>query len=71
MNRGVCKGCGQVILWVKTEKGKNMPLDPEPKKMIMVCTGIKQAEFARTIDAYTPHWATCPKAPLFKKKGPK
>ncbi len=22
-----CKGCGQTIFWVKTKKGKNMPVD--------------------------------------------
>ena len=25
-----CKGCGKPILWVATEKGSRMPLDPEP-----------------------------------------
>jgi len=25
-----CTSCGSDILWVTTEKGKNMPLDPEP-----------------------------------------
>jgi len=24
-----CKRCGAPMVWVKTEKGKNMPLDPE------------------------------------------
>ncbi len=24
-----CKGCGKTIHWVKTEKGRNMPVDPD------------------------------------------
>ena len=31
-----CKGCGREIRWIKTAKGKNMPLDPEPKKMVLI-----------------------------------
>lgn len=25
-----CRGCGKPILWIETEKGARMPLDPEP-----------------------------------------
>lgn len=25
----ICKGCRQVIYWVKTEAGKNMPVDAD------------------------------------------
>ena len=27
---GLCKLCGAYIVWVCTEKGKTMPLDPDP-----------------------------------------
>lgn len=30
MNTVPCKGCERPILWVETEKGARMPLDPEP-----------------------------------------
>lgn len=64
-----CKGCGQEIIWVKTGDGKNMPLDPKPKKMIFLPEsaanpGTKVACF---VDAYMPHWSTCPKADNFRK----
>jgi hypothetical protein len=28
-NEGECFNCGAVVLWAKTEKGKNIPLDPD------------------------------------------
>ena len=75
-----CKGCGKEIRWIKTAKGKNMPLDPEPKKMVVIrkreLTGsalyrnkyrTEDKEYAVVIDAYMPHWATCVKAEDFKK----
>lgn len=65
-----CRGCGQKIKWVKTPFGKNMPVDIKPKEMIQIKhrlimddngTKIESIETGYTIDAYTPHWATCPK----------
>ena len=29
-NEGTCRNCGAPILWFKTEKQKNIPVDPEP-----------------------------------------
>lgn len=72
-----CKGCGRPIKWVKTPKGKSMPLDPDPVKMVMVRMVEKKdlkgnvvsvVETGFSIDAYMPHWATCPKADKFKRK---
>ena len=57
-----CKACDAPILWVKTTKGKNMPLDAKPYKMVVVKNGIGEL-----VDAYMPHWATCPHAKEFRK----
>jgi len=35
--------------------GKKMPLDVKPCKMVIVKEGIGEI-----VDAYMPHWATCP-----------
>ena len=58
-----CKGCGQEIQWIMMASGAKMPVDAKPIKMIQVREGI-----GGLIDVYTPHWTTCPKADLFKKK---
>ena len=29
-----CKGCGLEILWAKTERGANVPLDPHPVQIV-------------------------------------
>lgn len=28
-NAGICRTCGEKILWIKTRRGKNMPCDPQ------------------------------------------
>ncbi|MFA5252767.1 MAG: hypothetical protein WC454_09320 [Phycisphaerae bacterium] len=58
-----CKGCGQEIIWLKTDNGKMMPADPKLLKMLVLNSD--QTVTVKT--AYTPHWATCPKAAQFKK----
>lgn len=60
---GTCKGCGASIFWMSMESGKKMPVDAAPKKMVVVL-----ALGCKLVDAYTPHWATCPKAANFKRK---
>lgn len=30
MSTTSCSRCGAAIIWVKTARGKNLPLDPEP-----------------------------------------
>lgn len=80
-----CKACGASIIWIKTTGGKSMPCDTKPVTYkaqnkakdkivtqngeVISCVigprGINQA----TGIGYIPHWATCPQADLFKKKG--
>lgn len=59
-----CKGCGAEIKWIKTAKGKNMPIDAKSEKRYVMDLVTGEWSFK---DAYTQHWATCPKAKDFKK----
>lgn len=56
----VCRKCGAYIEWVKTEKGKDMPIDPAEVTII--------TEEGKTIRGFIPHWVTCPNADDFRKK---
>ncbi|MBW1812182.1 MAG: hypothetical protein JRJ39_00540 [Deltaproteobacteria bacterium] len=57
--RAKCKGCGRPIVWVKTSKGKNMPVDPE-EVTIITMGGV-------TFKGRVVHWSTCPESDRFKK----
>ena len=59
-----CKGCGAAIIWIKTAKGKNMPIDAKPVKAYLP-DPVNEYSF---VDVHLPHWGTCPKARDFKKK---
>lgn len=54
-----CKGCGAEINWIKTSKGKSMPVDPEMTTIITMGGVIYKG--------FIPHWATCPESSEFKK----
>lgn len=56
-----CRSCGAKIMWVKTAKGKNMPInyDPDLAHEFVGEKGTKP-EFDR--DRMTSHFETCPNA---------
>lgn len=54
-----CKACQAEIKFIRTEKGRQMPVDIKPITVI--------TELGKTIRAYVPHWANCPKAETFRK----
>lgn len=78
-----CKGCGAEIRWLKTAKGKNLPVDPDPipywkdpkgdrKVMtpngeVITCTCTGKPGEETGI-GYVPHWATCPEEKQFRKE---
>ncbi len=64
--QGTCKSCGASILWVRTAKGKQMPLDTKPQKLITL-DDMPEATGYMT-DCYTPHWATCPQAAQHRRR---
>lgn len=61
-----CRSCGAEILWVRTSKGRKMPLDAEPSKRVLVAE-IEGMRVGQIRDTFTPHWATCPNADEHRK----
>lgn len=55
-----CRSCGAEIVWMKTQKGKNMPVDADT---------IQDAD-AEVFDyeTMTSHFSTCPEANKWRKK---
>lgn len=53
MNSSNCKSCGQQIVWFKTKKGKNIPVNAET-----VEPGDDELDLPRHI----AHFTTCPNA---------
>ena len=83
-NYGRCASCGQMIIWIKTQAGKNMPCNTEivtyrkqkgGKEKIVTPNGeVYSGKIvdARTMDAtgigYISHFATCPNASKHRKR---
>lgn len=71
---GVCSSCKARILWVKTAKGRDMPLDEAPNlegtMTIIDGRAVTQSDnlFELEMLRYMPHWATCPHADQHRKK---
>lgn len=80
--KGICRGCGQPIIWIGTGGGKSMPCDPDQvvywktpggsHKIVTQNGEVYSAELdgpeeKATGIGYISHFATCPKADLFRK----
>jgi len=79
-----CRGCGKEIAFIKTEKGKSMPVNPQavyfipaggPNTYIMIDGKIQRGREPDWTDegkveqiGYISHFATCPAADSFRKK---
>jgi hypothetical protein len=61
-----CRSCGAEIRWVRSARGKNMPIDAEPERRIVVAE-IEGMQVGQIRDTFTPHWATCPNADEHRK----
>jgi hypothetical protein len=61
----LCKGCGAEIVWSVTQLGKRIPLDARPERRFLLLSD--PGEGVRLVDTYQSHFATCPKAPEFRK----
>lgn len=79
-----CKACGATIIWIGMQSGKSMPCDAqqvvywEDKKgeaTIITPNGetvratLQTRRTPPTGVGFIPHWATCPRAQKFKKRG--
>lgn len=71
-----CSSCGAGILWIKTPRGKSMPLDatPDPAGNVVIRDGLAvvltASEKAKPLDGkrrFLAHWATCPSAASHRK----
>ena len=58
-----CSSCRAQIIWLKTAKGKNMPVDADTVKP-------EDTVFDAESD-HISHFATCPNANQHRKPGPK
>lgn len=83
MARGICRGCGAEILWIKTADGKSMPCDPEqvtyweksgaagkivtPNGQVISCEFDGDPAKATGI-GYVSHFSTCHAADRFRRK---
>lgn len=68
-----CRSCHRPIRWVETEKGKLMPIDPEPSaagtillrpqidRKTLAIVGVPTEAFLGE-PRYVSHFATCPDA---------
>jgi len=77
-----CRGCGKEICFIKTVKGKSIPVDPEsmyfipvggPNTYVMPDGELKRGREPGIGDGqaaigYRSHFVTCPAADEFRKK---
>lgn len=81
-NFGICKACGAQILFIKTKAGKMMPcnthiVDFWPKehgsqRIVTPDGAVVSGEFSGNGEpnyGYISHFATCPAASRFRKRG--
>lgn len=61
-----CKRCRRMIIWLRTERGKAMPVDeiPNPKGNVILVNGkahVLKTDEAKPANVATlmPHFATC------------
>ena len=78
-----CRGCGAEIAFIKTTKGKSMPVTPEavtfidgggPNTYVMADGSVRRGrspeygDRGELMTGYISHFATCPEADRFHKK---
>lgn len=66
----LCRKCKAHIIFARTENGKTAPFDAKPQTFFTIFNNGYGNE-ARSVKVYTSHFATCPEADHFRKKGGK
>lgn len=67
-----CRSCGASIVFARTAKGKQMPLNAEPQRLVVLepdpqaLDGLTKVAVVRA--CFTPHFATCPAAAEHRKR---
>ena len=57
-----CSSCEASIIWVKSEANRDMPLDAEPTRGLVIRKDDGMLPVAVMTDVYRSHFATCPNA---------
>ncbi len=81
-DKGICRGCGRDILWIKNENGKPEPFDARTVRVLHVegdkCPGGSIFGVGDAVSpvagrdceldsAHLPHFVSCPKADQFRR----
>ena len=62
----ICRGCGATIDFIVMESGKKMPVNIlKPVKIIRR----NERGIGEVVEGYVSHFADCPKAKTFRRKG--
>lgn len=64
MSADRCRSCGAAVVFVRTPAGKWAPLDAEPLRLFVLDypAELDGRPQARMVQAYRPHFSTCPNA---------
>lgn len=66
---GKCRSCGAEVIWVKTAKGKSMPLEAcAPSEGNIRITDNVAVYGQKGSGPYISHFSTCPQAGDWRKK---
>jgi hypothetical protein len=79
MASGTCSSCGAEVMWLKTPRGKTIPIDPMPlpggniiladEGAVTFLSRMQITEMKESGDlAYQSHFVTCPDAELHRKR---
>lgn len=84
VNRATCNKCGAPIKWIRMRSGKNMPCDTKQinyttrpgagTKLVTLSGDVVNCEIVENQSeasgwGYAPHWASCPAADQFRRRG--